>query len=121
MQVEGPVRTSAPLVAEEPAKLRQPASIVAQEVDLPTTAPSAAVSAANSSPESSNKVSTRCQVCRKKVGLTGFKCRCSPCAVFCGQHRYAEAHDCSFDYKGMQREKLAAANPVVQASKVDRI
>lgn len=57
--------------------------------------------------------------CRKKVGLTGFKCRCGQ--LFCGTHRYAEAHDCSFDYKTMQREKLAAANPVVQAAKVERI
>jgi predicted nucleic acid binding AN1-type Zn finger protein len=57
--------------------------------------------------------------CRKKVGLTGFKCKCGH--LFCGQHRYAEAHDCDFDYKGMQREKLTAANPVIQAAKVERI
>lgn len=121
-QVEATVRTTTPQAAEELAKLQQPASAAQSQPDLAAAAPSAAPAAATStSPDSSGKVSTRCQVCRKKVGLTGFKCRCSPCAVFCGQHRYAEAHDCSFDYKGMQREKLAAANPVVQASKVERI
>lgn len=41
--------------------------------------------------------------------------------MFCSSHRYAEAHDCGFDYKALQRERLAAANPVVQAAKVDRI
>lgn len=61
----------------------------------------------------------RCQQCRKKVGLTGFKCKCG--MLFCGQHRYAEAHNCSFDYKSAEREKLAANNPLVQASKVERI
>ena len=27
----------------------------------------------------------RCQECRKKVGLTGFPCRCG--GLFCGLHR----------------------------------
>ena len=40
--------------------------------------------------------------------------------LFCGSHRYAEAHNCSFDYKSVQRAKLAEANPLVQASKVQR-
>jgi predicted nucleic acid binding AN1-type Zn finger protein len=57
--------------------------------------------------------------CRKKVGLTGFTCRCGH--LFCGQHRYAEAHACTFDYKSAGRQALAAANPLVQASKVERI
>jgi acetone carboxylase gamma subunit len=60
----------------------------------------------------------RCQQCRKKVGLLGFSCRCGH--LFCGQHRNAEAHACTYDYKAVERERLAAANPVVQASKVER-
>lgn len=64
-------------------------------------------------------VTPRCQQCRKKVGLTGFKCKCG--MLFCGQHRYAEAHNCTFDYKSVERERLAANNPLVQASKVQRI
>lgn len=61
----------------------------------------------------------RCSSCRKRVGLTGFKCRCG--SVFCGSHRYAEKHACSFDYKGMGKEEIAKANPVVKAAKLDKI
>lgn len=39
----------------------------------------------------------RCKTCSIRTGLTGFTCRCG--GNFCGQHRYAEEHSCSFDYK----------------------
>ncbi|KAK9826866.1 hypothetical protein WJX81_001930 [Elliptochloris bilobata] len=55
----------------------------------------------------------------KRVGLTGFKCRCD--RVFCSTHRYAEAHECTFDYKKMERQRLAKNNPLVQAAKVDKL
>eukprot|EP00183_Erythrolobus_madagascarensis_P000374 CAMPEP_0185847858 /NCGR_PEP_ID=MMETSP1354-20130828/2957_1 /TAXON_ID=708628 /ORGANISM="Erythrolobus madagascarensis, Strain CCMP3276" /LENGTH=233 /DNA_ID=CAMNT_0028548191 /DNA_START=118 /DNA_END=819 /DNA_ORIENTATION=- len=61
----------------------------------------------------------RCFECRKKVGLTGFTCRCG--YVFCGEHRYADQHACTFDYKSQAKELLTKANPVVVASKVDKI
>ncbi|XP_021280249.1 zinc finger A20 and AN1 domain-containing stress-associated protein 1-like [Herrania umbratica] len=64
------------------------------------------------------KVSNRCFICRKKVGLTGFKCRCG--STFCGEHRYPEKHECSFDFKGAGRDAIAKANPVVKADKVER-
>lgn len=70
-------------------------------------------------PAAPAKAPSRCQQCRKKVGLTGFKCRCG--LVFCGQHRYAEAHCCTFDYKTSERQKLAENNPLVQASKVQKL
>ncbi len=54
-----------------------------------------------------------------QVGLTGFTCKCG--GLFCGQHRYAEAHACPFDYKGAHAAKLAVNNPVVQASKIQKI
>lgn len=65
--------------------------------------------------------STRCLTCNKKVGLTGFNCRCNPDAVFCSQHRYAEAHSCTFDYKAFQKQQLSTKNPLVQAEKLQRI
>ena len=65
------------------------------------------------------KAANRCFICRKKVGLTGFKCKCG--STFCGEHRYAEKHDCSFDFKGTGRDAIAKANPVVKADKVERI
>ncbi|WMV52439.1 hypothetical protein MTR67_045824 [Solanum verrucosum] len=61
----------------------------------------------------------RCSACRKKVGLTGFKCRCG--TTFCGTHRYPEIHGCSFDFKSMGREAIAKANPVVKAEKLGKI
>ncbi|XVF52745.1 hypothetical protein PTKIN_Ptkin05aG0043400 [Pterospermum kingtungense] len=64
------------------------------------------------------KTVNRCFMCRKKVGLMGFKCKCG--STFCGEHRYAEKHECSFDFKGAGRDAIAKANPVVKADKVER-
>ncbi|KAK9050911.1 hypothetical protein SSX86_027536 [Deinandra increscens subsp. villosa] len=61
----------------------------------------------------------RCGSCRKRVGLTGFTCRCG--ATFCGTHRYPEKHECSFDFKTIGKEAIAKANPVVKAEKPERI
>ncbi|XP_061338989.1 zinc finger A20 and AN1 domain-containing stress-associated protein 4-like [Gastrolobium bilobum] len=61
----------------------------------------------------------RCATCRKRVGLTGFKCRCG--VTFCGSHRYPEKHACSFDFKTVGREEIARANPVIKAEKLERI
>lgn len=61
----------------------------------------------------------RCLVCRKKVGLTGFRCKCG--TTFCGTHRYPEQHGCTFDFKTMGREAIAKANPVVKADKLEKI
>ncbi|XP_047313921.1 zinc finger A20 and AN1 domain-containing stress-associated protein 5-like [Impatiens glandulifera] len=61
----------------------------------------------------------RCSGCRKKVGLTGFRCRCGE--LFCGEHRYSDRHDCSYDYKVAGREAISRENPLVKASKIVRI
>ncbi|KAL3536129.1 hypothetical protein ACH5RR_004590 [Cinchona calisaya] len=61
----------------------------------------------------------RCSVCRRKVGLTGFRCRCG--ITFCGTHRYPEQHGCSFDFKSMGREAIAKANPLIKADKLEKI
>ncbi|EEF38511.1 zinc finger A20 and AN1 domain-containing stress-associated protein 3 isoform X2 [Ricinus communis] len=61
----------------------------------------------------------RCLTCRKRVGLTGFKCRCE--MVFCGTHRYPEQHGCTFDFKAMGKKQIAKANPVVKAEKLEKI
>ncbi|XP_039125374.1 zinc finger A20 and AN1 domain-containing stress-associated protein 6-like [Dioscorea cayenensis subsp. rotundata] len=61
----------------------------------------------------------RCSACRKKLGLTGFRCRCG--ATYCGTHRYPERHGCSFDFKAVGREAIAKANPLVKASKLEKI
>lgn len=65
------------------------------------------------------KKANRCQVCKKRVGLTGFPCRCG--GLYCGEHRYDSAHDCQFDYKTMEREELRKNNPMVVTEKIQRI
>lgn len=61
----------------------------------------------------------RCNFCRKRVGLTGFKCRCGE--TFCSLHRYSNKHNCVFDYKTAGQDAIAKANPVIKAEKVDKI
>ncbi|KAK8515706.1 hypothetical protein V6N13_139324 [Hibiscus sabdariffa] len=60
----------------------------------------------------------RCLSCEKRVGLTGFKCRCG--MVFCGIHRYPEEHGCNFDFKAVGKQQIAKANPVVKAVKLQK-
>lgn len=63
--------------------------------------------------------SSKCKTCTRKLGMHGFKCRCD--AYFCKLHRLPEEHECDFDFKSLEREKLKAANPVVAASRVAQI
>ena len=58
----------------------------------------------------------RCWECTKKIGLTGVRCRCG--YFFCSSHRYAESHNCDYDYKTNERRKLTKQNPIVQADKL---
>jgi len=60
----------------------------------------------------------RCSSCRKRVGLTGFRCRCDQ--TFCGEHRYSDRHGCTYDYKAAARDAIARDNPVVRAAKIVR-
>eukprot|EP00249_Psilotum_nudum_P009084 c21698_g1_i1 orf=586-1176(-) len=66
-----------------------------------------------------SRVSKRCFTCRKRVGLTEFKCRCGD--TFCSLHRYSDKHNCSFDYKAAGRDAIAKANPLIKAQKVQKI
>jgi hypothetical protein len=92
-------------------------------IDVPAP-PAAAAAAAHvaASPDATGLSppcgSGRCFACNKKTGLTGFICKCGQ--SFCGSHRYADAHACSFDYKAAAAQQLAKANPVVAASKIDK-
>ncbi|ELU09379.1 hypothetical protein CAPTEDRAFT_171714 [Capitella teleta] len=61
----------------------------------------------------------RCHTCKKKVGLTGFECRCG--GLYCGLHRYSDKHDCTFDYKELGQRQIRKANPVVVGLKIQKI
>lgn len=104
--------------------------VVAESVDVvigsveqkSASAQSATVGAGSSGEEGEEKAKegpNRCRSCRKRVGLTGFNCRCGN--LFCAVHRYSDKHDCPFDYRMAAREAIAKANPVVKAEKLDKI
>jgi len=65
------------------------------------------------------KKKNRCLSCKKKLGLTGFTCRCG--GLFCSIHRYSDKHECGFDYKALGAEEISKSNPVVVAQKVAKI
>ncbi|CAN6204842.1 unnamed protein product [Urochloa humidicola] len=111
-----PSSSSAPAPAAapqpRPAAANAPAPV---EVASPAADRAAAAAAA---PEAARAPANRCSSCRKRVGLTGFRCRCGE--LFCGAHRYSDRHGCSYDYKGAARDAIARDNPVVRASKIVR-
>lgn len=65
------------------------------------------------------KKKNRCVTCRKKVGLTGFECRCG--GLFCAIHRYSDKHECSFDYREHGAAEIRRNNPVIVGEKIQKI
>lgn len=61
-------------------------------------------------------MTNRCTVCNKKVGLIPFTCKCNDSFKFCSKHRLD--HDCTFDYKKEQLDKLMKENPKIVAPKI---
>ncbi|XP_041460192.1 AN1-type zinc finger protein 5-like [Lytechinus variegatus] len=69
--------------------------------------------------EKGKKKRNRCHTCRKKVGLTGFECRCG--GLYCSIHRYSDKHNCSFDYRSHGQEEIRKNNPVVVGEKIQKL
>ncbi|CAH1404604.1 unnamed protein product [Nezara viridula] len=65
------------------------------------------------------KKKNRCAVCRKKLGLTGFECRCG--GQYCAVHRYSDKHNCTFDYRELGAQEIRRNNPVVVGEKIHKI
>jgi len=78
----------------------------------------------------------KCTLCGKKTRIAAtYTCRyvnlgvislsvscVNRCGLtFCAMHRYAEEHNCSYDYKTEGREILTQTNPVVTAPKLPKI
>ncbi|NP_001295610.1 zinc finger A20 and AN1 domain-containing stress-associated protein 8-like [Jatropha curcas] len=68
-------------------------------IDLQTYSAETMVSSASASSDSALSTNgdtvvkasqNRCATCRKRVGLTGFSCRCGN--LFCSVHRYSDKH-----------------------------
>ena len=60
----------------------------------------------------------KCFKCKKKYLLT-VSCKCGN--KFCFKHRYAEQHECTFDYKKIGREILEKENPKILYKKINQI
>ncbi|XP_058087933.1 zinc finger A20 and AN1 domain-containing stress-associated protein 4 [Magnolia sinica] len=104
-----------------PAPVNSPLDLTETDDDRlsPLSLPSASPSSSSGSAQAPSGEQNRCSSCRKRVGLTGFRCRCG--TTFCGVHRYPEQHGCTFDFKAVGREEIARANPLVKARKLDKI
>lgn len=85
--------------------------ITKQPIQKPTVLP-------NSEKPKSTKL--RCNQCNIKLGIIMvMKCHCGK--IFCAKHRYAEAHNCSYDYKKEGQNNIAIENPLVVASKLTKL
>jgi AN1-type zinc finger protein 5/6 len=111
-----------PAVITAPEVDARPAHDAAREPEPEAHAPSSAqpADAASATPASPDpKKKNRCTVCKKKVGLLGFECKCGK--LLCTSHRQAEEHQCDYDYRTEGKKRLADANPLVAFSKIDSI
>lgn len=63
----------------------------------------------------------RCSMdgCDTKVGVLGFPCRCG--GNFCAKHRYANEHNCLFDYRGHGQGEIRKNNPRVVGRKIQKL
>ena len=61
----------------------------------------------------------RCAECRKKLGIVLFECKCK--LQYCSKHRYAEDHNCSYDYKTAYKKTFKKNNPKIVPEKIIRI
>ncbi|XP_021908618.1 zinc finger A20 and AN1 domain-containing stress-associated protein 4-like [Carica papaya] len=112
--------SSPPLSFPAIGSVSSPAAPVLPDVGGDVPNPAMEVVAEDRQPKEATKQQpNRCLVCRKRVGLTGFACRCG--ITFCGVHRYPEKHGCAFDFKKLGREEIAKANPLVKAEKLEKI
>lgn len=89
------------------------------EIDGPSSSSAAVADDDKDGDKDSKKKKNRCAVCRKKVGLTGFECRCG--GLYCSVHRYSDKHECPFDYRLLGANEIRRNNPVVVGEKIKKI
>uniref|UniRef100_A0A3Q0QXY3 Zinc finger, AN1-type domain 5a n=1 Tax=Amphilophus citrinellus TaxID=61819 RepID=A0A3Q0QXY3_AMPCI len=97
----------------------EPLEPVVSQPAASSPTPVASSSSEESKSDTPKPKKNRCFMCRKRVGLTGFDCRCGN--LFCGIHRYSDKHNCPYDYKAEAAAKIRKENPVVVADKIQRI
>ena len=61
----------------------------------------------------------KCNKCNKKIGLIIFDCKCN--GKFCINHRFAETHDCQYNFKTEFTNELIKNNPKINVKKISII
>jgi len=61
----------------------------------------------------------RCFTCNKKLGIGGFLCKCNN--KYCSKHRYSFEHNCMFNHKQHEKDKIKKNNPKIEKEKFERI
>jgi hypothetical protein len=106
------------------------AGAISSSISSPAVSASHSLSASplSSSPLSSSPLSAspsrnrkRCTVCKKKLTLDYFSCKCSDDIILCAQHRLPHAHGCTYDHRKDQQSKIEKQNPVVKHDKLETI
>ncbi|KAJ3679040.1 hypothetical protein LUZ60_017051 [Juncus effusus] len=113
---KNPISIVSPPAQPEPEKTVVTTQVAAEVVG-PTGSSADVAATAGAGPVKEGP--KRCFTCRKRVGLTGFNCKCNN--LFCSAHRYSDKHECPFDYRSAGQAAIAKANPVVKAEKLDKI
>lgn len=112
-----------PTLTSNASSSSQLCSSVGDEAMMLSTSlpPTTSSSSTTPPPSSEKKKRTRCCVdsCKRKVGLTGFDCRCG--GLYCWEHRYSDKHDCKFDYKEHGQDQIRKNNPIVVGEKIQKI
>lgn len=100
-----------------------PGELLAASVDAGTSVDEASSlgTSIGTSVGNEKKKRNRCCVdtCKRKVGLTGFDCRCG--GLYCWEHRYSDKHACPFDYKELGQDQIRKNNPIVIGEKIQKI
>uniref|UniRef100_A0A8C3J0V5 ZFAN5 protein n=1 Tax=Calidris pygmaea TaxID=425635 RepID=A0A8C3J0V5_9CHAR len=103
-------------ISRDPENSSETEEIIKTEEASAASSSSAEGKAASEKPKQKKN---RCFTCRKKIGLTGFDCRCGN--LFCAIHRYSDMHACPYDYKAEAAEKIRKENPIVIAEKIQKL
>ena len=90
----------------------------ASKTPEPAKAPAPQAPARNQ-PSAEQKDHEACWSCQKRVGISGFLCRCG--FTFCKKHRLPESHPCGFDFKEQGKKLLAEQNQRLEGAKVEKI
>jgi hypothetical protein len=96
-------------------------SVSTQDGAIAASVDSLSTSIGTSGTSAEKKKRNRCCLdsCKRKVGLTGFDCRCG--GLYCWEHRYSDKHDCKFDYKELGQDQIRKNNPIVVGEKIQKI